>query len=827
MTAWLGRARRRNALPRGGLACVTAVTLLVIACDAAPDGDAGAIATDGGAPRDASTRIDAGPATDASATDASSPADAAGNDSGSSIDASAPMDAAPSMDAAHAIDGGSTDGGALGDAGSDASIDEDAGPPIAPIELYPPRAYVERGATQADVTSATPIVFDVSFNEPIQPGTLQASDFAIEPAVPLTATIVDLGDPARFELHLSNLPRVDATYRVELPYGRVTDPSGNPNEPSVSVDNDVVYDDPAVSTVDVRAYPPTTPVMNTLPITFQIVFQALSVVGFDVSDMVNGGSAPGVVWELEPLTEGYVYLARATAVGAQGTVFPVVPAGATVATVGAQPNLESVYVGSPVTYTPLAILVLSDAVGTEGGSLAFNARFEGALRPSTETLFDWATEDGSGVAGVDYTARDVTDQSIAAGAFGTTFYVPARAGDAVPSLDKDFRVRIRNVRGDVFVADDVGVGIVRSDDRGTYYYGGNSGGNPQAGGTDIFVTATDIFTYGYRHDYGLTLRRQDLVTASPERFLTVEGSSPGGLEPHALGYYYAANDSEGIMLRRYTYATDLGDAAFGDYGDLAIQDPTDTLRSMDVTANDSHVFVIGQRTTPEGDSAWLLEARDAFTGAPSASFGAAGRIVLDRVSGAALEAPLAAQNDGTSLYVLGAIDGVYHIEKRSVVDGALVSGFGAGGVVELSSYTSVADLALRDGSIFIVGVEPGGSTLEQFDAVDGTPGWVRGTLMDDPRCVVTTDHGLYIGGSRDGAMHLERWDLDGAPRWVRTAEADRAPAGIGAIAFEEGSFWIHSAGHQTWGIGNRDWYYDRRYIEDGFRHTHAAGEPPE
>src|SRR5690606_21073499 len=75
--------------------------------------------------------------------------------------------------------------------------------------------------------------------EPIWAGTRRASDFAIEPSVPLTAVVVDSGDHQRFDLRLSNLPRADERYRVRLPYGRVIDLNGNPNVPSVSEDDRV------------------------------------------------------------------------------------------------------------------------------------------------------------------------------------------------------------------------------------------------------------------------------------------------------------------------------------------------------------------------------------------------------------------------------------------------------------------------------------------------------------------------------------------------------------------------------------------------------------
>ena len=236
---------------------------------------------------------------------------------------------------------------------------------------------------------------------------------------------------------------------------------------------------------------------------------------------------------------------------------------------------------------------------------------------------------------------------------------------------------------------------------------------------------------------------------------------------------------------------------------------------------------VGTRADPAGVSQWLLEARDAVTGSLVPTFGTAGVLLLDRVVGSDAEAPITAQSDGTFLFVLGRLADEFRVEKRSATDGTLDAGFADAGVLHLLWLAAAADIAVHGGEFYVLGLSPeGDSSVVKLHAGDGMPEWIGFSVIDEPWCVTVDASGVYIGGGRLGEMHLERWALDGTPVWARTFGLDLAPTAITSIAVEPGGTWVHSAGYHTRG-GHRDWYYDRRYIPDGFYYIYSPGEPIE
>jgi hypothetical protein len=116
-----------------------------------------------------------------------------------------------------------------------------------------------------------------------------------------------------------------------------------------------------------------------------------------------------------------------------------------------------------------------------------------------------------------------------------------------------------------------------------------------------------------------------------------------------------------------------------------------------------------------GDRAWRIERRASSNGALVTGFGTGGAIVSNPSTG--IDAAWGASTDGTNLYVVGwdASGGNdrWRVEKRTLTTGALVTGFGTGGVVATNP-SSGSDLAwgvINDAtSLYVFGEDrvPGG-----------------------------------------------------------------------------------------------------------------------
>jgi hypothetical protein len=757
-------------------------------------------------------------------------APAGGPDGGPQADASG-------ADGSNGLDSGTGPDGAIEGDGSIAGGDADLDAflvvvPPDPRDVVRPRVTIEQGAAQTDPTSIAVIAFDVVFDEPMDVRTLSATDFAVRIAgdrpIPVLTALADSGDHRTFELRLSGLPDVDQRYEVELPDSAATDWSGNPNEPSTSEDNRVYYD-VVRPTVEVRKYIPVETVTNLLPITFQVVFQSpVDPTTFSIAEITNGGTATGVVWEtFAPGPAGSIYLVQATAVETPGTIFPAVAEGAATDLTGA-PNHASVYVGIPVTYTTLPILEIHDARASEGELMAFTVSFRGALTSTTPTTFDWATIDGTAIAGTDYVAAGAMGVTIPAGGSSTALRVSPSPEDTLPEPHRQFEVRLSGLTGAVHLVRDVATGTVLNDDSGTASTGGTTGPSELSGPEDIRLEAERLYTYGAaEYDNALLQTRQLDGTVRTSLSFGFGSDDPGGLATSPLGLWVGRNVLEdGYHLQMLEHGGGVH-SAFGSFGDVHVVDATDVLSVVDVAVSGTDLYATGTRVDPGGNASWWIARREAETGALAAAFGTAGVVEVDRATGSIEEASITMRLDGGSLYVLVREGAAYRIERRSAIDGSLVAAFGTAGVLVLGApYVGVADFDALGGTLYVVGAGSGETVVSEVDGSDGSMGWQWTTVMDDPRVIHASASGLFFGGSRGGAMHLERWRIDGSPVWARTFEYGLASAVTG-IVMQEGTDWVHSVAYETDAAGERNWYYDRRHVPDGFTYTNGQGAPLE
>ena len=202
----------------------------------------------------------------------------------------------------------------------------------------------------------------------------------------------------------------------------------------------------------------------------------------------------------------------------------------------------------------------------------------------------------------------------------------------------------------------------------------------------------------------------------------------------------------------------------------------------------SFVYLAGAVSQSAGDLKWRIEKRDKITGALVPGFGSAGAVeenptaLVDGCFGIAI--------DATSMWLVGAQDvdavsasnGQIRIEKRKILDGSLVAGFGSGGIITVvaGAGDDVAEDVRSDGvSLFVSSrVETSfssgifGARVEKRSLADGSlsqPAVTGGA--SDPTGALPCGHlaldgaFLYVSGAdnaadcrwRIGCARISRW----------------------------------------------------------------------
>jgi hypothetical protein len=175
-----------------------------------------------------------------------------------------------------------------------------------------------------------------------------------------------------------------------------------------------------------------------------------------------------------------------------------------------------------------------------------------------------------------------------------------------------------------------------------------------------------------------------------------------------------------------------------------------------------------------------VEKLDLATAARFPAFGAGGVVRSDPSAG--YDGAWAAATDGEALYIAGydmspgLFDYTWRVEKRDLVGGALVAGFGAGGVVGYAGLGTdqAVDVLVTGGSLYVIGFEQdaGGprGRIEKRSAVTGelaagfgTGGAVTGAVGPRPAAAATDGSSLWIASTTlagAATLRLERRSLD-------------------------------------------------------------------
>lgn len=152
---------------------------------------------------------------------------------------------------------------------------------------------------------------------------------------------------------------------------------------------------------------------------------------------------------------------------------------------------------------------------------------------------------------------------------------------------------------------------------------------------------------------------------------------------------------------------------FGTSGVVSADPSTGDDDLLAVLSDGTDLYLIGYDESPgAGNFQWRIEKRSLATGALVGTFGTSG--VITSNPSTADDSPWGAVHDGTNLYVVGydeangAGNSQWRIEKRLLSTGALVAGFGTGGVLvaEFSTLDDQATAVVQDGTnLYVAGYD--------------------------------------------------------------------------------------------------------------------------
>jgi formylmethanofuran dehydrogenase subunit C len=157
--------------------------------------------------------------------------------------------------------------------------------------------------------------------------------------------------------------------------------------------------------------------------------------------------------------------------------------------------------------------------------------------------------------------------------------------------------------------------------------------------------------------------------------------------------YIAGNDWGGNACQWRIEKRDITTGAlvsgFGTDG-VVLSDPStgeDRLHWESLAVDSDYIYIAGEDWVP-GNFQWRIEKRDITTGALVSGFGTDGVIQVN--PSASADYPYSVKIDSSYIYlagadaVLGGSNFQWRIEKRDITTGALVSGFGTDGVIQIN-----------------------------------------------------------------------------------------------------------------------------------------------
>lgn len=228
----------------------------------------------------------------------------------------------------------------------------------------------------------------------------------------------------------------------------------------------------------------------------------------------------------------------------------------------------------------------------------------------------------------------------------------------------------------------------------------------------------------------------------------------------------------------------------------------DVINDSKIDVKNGVFYVVGATATN-----WVIEKRSQLHGSGISGFGTNGQIIQD-IPGSATEVAnaIVVDDSGDNIYIAGyseasAGNRQWRIEKRVTSTGALVSGFGTGGVIShdiTGSNDEPLDLVIDDvnGYLYIVG----------YDGSSGTQWHMQKRRVSDGALCTAANCGTEFGTG--GIITINPGG--GNDKKIRT------------IAIDPTNSFLYIAGNRDGGGGNRSWQVQKRNAVTGALCTAAV-----
>jgi hypothetical protein len=263
-----------------------------------------------------------------------------------------------------------------------------------------PTVTINQGASQADPTNATPIVFDVQFSEPVTGFTGSDVSFTGSTATgTLVAAVTGSGED--YTVSVSGMTS-SGTVVASIPAAAAVDADNNSTGASTSTDNTVTFNSPPATVTINSAVGQPDPATGG-PVEFVVTFSK-PVTGFTASDVVFTGSTAGGTLAATVTGSGADYIVSVSGMTTNGTIVVTIPAAAAV-DAGNQPNAASTSTDNTVQFTAGSPTVtINQAAGqvdpSSATSITFTAQFSEPVTGFTaaDIAFTGSTATGTLVA---------------------------------------------------------------------------------------------------------------------------------------------------------------------------------------------------------------------------------------------------------------------------------------------------------------------------------------------------------------------------------------------------------------------------------------------
>jgi len=262
---------------------------------------------------------------------------------------------------------------------------------------------------------------------------------------------------------------------------------------------------------------------------------------------------------------------------------------------------------------------------------------------------------------------------------------------------------------------------------------------------DIAIDSTAMYVVGSDSSLGNAqwrIEKRSLTSGNLDPEFGTGGVvtiNPGSGSDHARAIaidstsIYVAGDDSSLgnaqwRIEKRSLASGNLDPEFGTSGVATSNPGSGTDMAQAIAIDSTAIYVVGYDSSP-GNNQWRIEKRSLTDGYLVYEFGTYGVVTVNPGPGSDLARGISI--DSTAMYVVGWDSSLgnnqWRIEKRSLTDGSLVSGFGTGGVVTVNPSTGgdqAHAIVIDSTAMYVVGEDysPGNTQwrIEKRSLTDGS-----------------------------------------------------------------------------------------------------------